>query len=87
MNEDTRRQSLAALTLGAIGVVYGDIGTSPLYTMKEIFSPGVGVPLDAPHIVGAVSTIFWALMFGGDAEVRAADPARRQPAARAASWR
>jgi KUP system potassium uptake protein len=33
MNETTRRQSLAALTLGAIGVVYGDIGTSPLYTM------------------------------------------------------
>ena len=63
MNEQARRQSLAALTLGAIGVVYGDIGTSPLYTMKEIFSPGVGVPLDAPHIVGAVSTIFWALMF------------------------
>ena len=63
MNETTRRQSLAALTLGAIGVVYGDIGTSPLYTMKEVFSPGVGVPLDAPHIIGAVSTIFWGLMF------------------------
>jgi KUP system potassium uptake protein len=63
MNEEARRQSLAALTLGAIGVVYGDIGTSPLYTMKEVFSPGVGVPLDAPHIVGAVSTIFWGLMF------------------------
>ena len=62
MNDDSRRQSLAALSLGAIGVVYGDIGTSPLYTMKEIFSPGVGVPLDAPHIVGAVSTIFWMLM-------------------------
>jgi len=63
MNETTRRQSLAALTLGAIGVVYGDIGTSPLYTMKEIFGPGVGLPLDAPHLIGAVSTIFWALMF------------------------
>ena len=63
MNDDTRQQSLAALTLGAIGVVYGDIGTSPLYTMKEVFSPGVGVPLDAPHIIGAVSTIFWGLMF------------------------
>ena len=62
MNEGTRRRNLAALALGAIGVVYGDIGTSPLYTMKEIFGPGVGVPLDAPHIVGAVSTIFWALM-------------------------
>ena len=63
MNLETRRQSLAALTLGSIGVVYGDIGTSPLYTMKEIFSPGVGVPLDERHIVGAVSTVFWGLMF------------------------
>src|SRR5205085_8192975 len=60
---DTRRQSLAALTLGAIGVVYGDIGTSPLYTMKEVFSPAVGLPLDELHLVGAVSTIFWGLMF------------------------
>ncbi len=57
-----QRQGLAALTLGAIGVVYGDIGTSPLYTVKEIFSPATGVPLDAQHLIGAVSVIFWALM-------------------------
>ena len=56
------RQGLGALTLGAIGVVYGDIGTSPLYTVKEVFAPHTGVPLDAHHLVGAVSTIFWALM-------------------------
>lgn len=56
------KQSLAALTLAAVGVVYGDIGTSPLYTVKEIFAPATGVPLDSLHIVGAVSTIFWALM-------------------------
>lgn len=56
------RQGLGALTLAAIGVVYGDIGTSPLYTVKEIFAPHTGVPLDAPHLIGAVSTIFWALM-------------------------
>ena len=58
----TRQGGLAALTLAAIGVVYGDIGTSPLYTVKEIFAPATGVPLDTPHIVGAVSSIFWALM-------------------------
>ena len=58
----TRQGGLAALTLAAIGVVYGDIGTSPLYTVKEIFAPATGVPLDATHIVGAVSSIFWALM-------------------------
>ena len=57
-----RRHGLAALTLAAIGVVYGDIGTSPLYTVKEIFSPSTGVALDAHNLVGAVSVIFWALM-------------------------
>ncbi len=56
------KQGLGALTLAALGVVYGDIGTSPLYTVKEIFAPHTGVPLDAPHLIGAVSTIFWALM-------------------------
>lgn len=56
------KQGLAALTLAAIGVVYGDIGTSPLYTVKEIFASHTGVPLDAPNLIGAVSTIFWALM-------------------------
>ena len=56
------RQGTAALTLAALGVVYGDIGTSPLYTIKEIFAPHTGVPLDALHLIGAVSTLFWALM-------------------------
>jgi KUP system potassium uptake protein len=58
----SRAPGLAALTLGAVGVVYGDIGTSPLYTMQEVFAPHTAVPLDAPHVIGAVSTIFWALM-------------------------
>jgi KUP system potassium uptake protein len=63
MNTQTQgREGLAALTLGALGVVYGDIGTSPLYTMKEIFGPHTGIPLDATHLVGATSTIFWGLM-------------------------
>ena len=56
------RPTLAALTLGATGVVYGDIGTSPLYTLEQVFAPATGVPLDAAHLVGAVSVIFWALM-------------------------
>jgi len=60
----TKKQSagLGAMTLGALGVVYGDIGTSPLYTLHEIFLPSSGVPLDPHHLVGAVSTIFWGLM-------------------------
>lgn len=57
-----QRDGVAALTLGAIGVVYGDIGTSPLYTIKEIFGHSTGVPLDAAHLIGAISVIFWGLM-------------------------
>ncbi len=56
------RHGLGALTLGAIGVVYGDIGTSPLYTVTEIFLPATGVTLDAHNLIGAVSVILWALM-------------------------
>jgi KUP system potassium uptake protein len=56
------RHGTAALTLAALGVVYGDIGTSPLYTIKEIFSPATGVPLNAQTLIGAVSVVFWALM-------------------------
>ncbi len=62
MRKFSDKQGVAALTLGAIGVVYGDIGTSPLYTMKEIFGPATGIPLDAAHLIGAVSVIFWGLM-------------------------
>src|SRR5262245_13006250 len=62
MERNEQAQARWALTLGAIGVVYGDIGTSPLYTLKEVFAPATGVPLDAAHLVGAASVIFWALM-------------------------
>ncbi|MFN3570346.1 MAG: potassium transporter Kup [Polaromonas sp.] len=62
MSKVSSRQSTAALTLGAMGVVYGDIGTSPLYTMKEIFGPHTGIPLDSAHLIGATSVIFWGLM-------------------------
>jgi KUP system potassium uptake protein len=56
------RSRTAALTLAALGVVYGDIGTSPLYTIKEIFAKSTGVPLNQETIIGAVSVVFWALM-------------------------
>ncbi len=59
---ELRRSSLPALTLAALGVVFGDIGTSPLYAVKETFSPVHGIPLTHDNILGGLSTIFWALM-------------------------
>src|SRR6185436_14270416 len=50
------------LALLALGIVYGDIGTSPLYAVKETFNPEHGIPLNAETILGGVSAIFWALM-------------------------
>ncbi len=52
----------AGLALLALGVVYGDIGTSPLYAVKETFNPEHGIALTAANILGGVSSIFWALM-------------------------
>ncbi len=57
-----RRDSTAGLALLALGIVYGDIGTSPLYAAKETFNPEHGIPLTVPNILGGVSAIFWALM-------------------------
>jgi KUP system potassium uptake protein len=56
------RSSPAALTLLALGVVYGDIGTSPLYAVKETFNPAHGMPLDHGTILGGLSAIFWVLV-------------------------
>ncbi|HEU4670354.1 MAG TPA: potassium transporter Kup [Dyella sp.] len=57
----TSSRRLAALALGAVGVVYGDIGTSPLYTLKEVFGPH-GVPASHDNVLGALSLVFWALI-------------------------
>ena len=54
------KSSLAALTLGAIGVVYGDIGTSVLYAMKEVFGSG-HVPFTRENVFGILSIFFWTL--------------------------
>jgi KUP system potassium uptake protein len=56
----TTKSSLAALTLSAIGVVYGDIGTSVLYAMKEVFGSG-HVPFTPDNIYGILSIFFWTL--------------------------
>ena len=54
--------SLAGLVLGAIGVVFGDIGTSPLYTLKQAFSPHYGLIANHDTVLGILSLIFWSLM-------------------------
>ncbi|HTT13277.1 MAG TPA: potassium transporter Kup [Burkholderiaceae bacterium] len=56
------KKPIAGLTLAALGVVYGDIGTSPLYAAKETFNPDYGIALNPANILGGLSTIFWSLM-------------------------
>ncbi len=53
---------LRGLVIGAIGVVFGDIGTSPLYTLREAFSPHYGLTASHATVIGILSLVFWALM-------------------------
>ena len=61
LTSENKKSSVAALTLAAVGIVYGDIGTSPLYTLRAIFDPEHGLPLTTLNILGIVSLIFWSL--------------------------
>src|SRR3954447_24134172 len=54
---------LAKLALGALGVVYGDIGTSPLYAIRECVTPPHGVGVSPENILGVLSLVFWAIAF------------------------
>src|SRR5215831_20722254 len=56
------RKRLAPLVIAAIGVVFGDIGTSPLYTLRECFTGAHGLPLTEGNVYGILSVIFWAIM-------------------------
>jgi KUP system potassium uptake protein len=56
------RQALPALVVSAIGVVYGDIGTSPLYALKEIFNGHHPIPVTPQNILGVLSLIFWSVV-------------------------
>jgi KUP system potassium uptake protein len=55
-------RKLSALTLAALGVVYGDIGTSPLYALRECFTASHGVPLTPDNVLGVLSLIIWSLI-------------------------
>ena len=61
-SETPQKDGLSVLMLGAIGVVFGDIGTSPLYAMKESFIGPHPMAVDRLHIFGVLSLIFWSLM-------------------------
>src|SRR3954468_21306581 len=58
---DTPRE-LAALSVGALGIVYGDIGTSPLYAIKECFGPNHGLALNPENVLGILSLVVWSLV-------------------------
>ena len=61
-NPSSNKQ-FAALTMAALGVVYGDIGTSPLYALKEVFGGAHNpVPITPENILGILSLFFWSLM-------------------------
>lgn len=60
--EHAHKGSTVALMLAAIGVVFGDIGTSPLYALKECFSPDHGIPFSSAAVFGVLSMVFWAFL-------------------------
>lgn len=59
MNPTTKSQNLLPLSIAALGVVYGDIGTSPLYALRESLS---GMPVTGDNVLGVLSLIFWSLI-------------------------
>lgn len=61
-NQTVEKASVPILTLAALGVVFGDIGTSPLYALKESFHATHGMPINEINILGILSLIFWTIM-------------------------
>lgn len=61
MSDSTGTKQKFALAVGAIGVVFGDIGTSPLYALRESFSPAYGLQLTSANIIGVVSLLIWTI--------------------------
>lgn len=55
-------KSMSTLLVGAIGIVFGDIGTSPLYALKEIFNGHHPIPVTPENILGVLSLVFWSIM-------------------------
>ena len=62
MDSTHTKQKTSTLALSALGVVYGDIGTSPLYAFKEAFTGAHGLTASEPNVLAALSALFWAMM-------------------------
>ncbi len=63
MSHETQQDSIAVLSLAALGIVYGDIGTSPLYAIKEVFGNAHHpVPITPDNVLGVLSLVFWSLI-------------------------
>lgn len=62
MSDPQEKKKLPAMLLGAVGVVYGDIGTSPLYALKETFVGHHPLPLIEANVLGVLSVMFWTIM-------------------------
>jgi KUP system potassium uptake protein len=63
MSHEEQKDSTAVLALAALGVVYGDIGTSPLYAIKEVFGNAHHpVPITPENVLGILSLVFWSLI-------------------------
>jgi len=61
MKSTSQNSTLGALSLAALGIVYGDIGTSPLYALKEVFAPAHGIAVNEQNLFGVISLIIWGL--------------------------
>ena len=61
-SSDSKKSSTGVLTIAALGIVYGDIGTSPLYAFKEAFNGPHALALNEPNVLAALSALFWAIM-------------------------
>ena len=62
MSNPHSKKPLAPVVIGAIGVVFGDIGTSPLYALKEIFNGHHPIPITPDNIFGILSMVFWSIV-------------------------
>ena len=60
--QHSNKAGFLSLSLAALGIVYGDIGTSPLYAFKEAFAGAHGLPPTASSVLAALSALFWSVM-------------------------